>query len=150
MVLKLVVDTCVWLDLAKDYQDQPVIGALEDLIRDGQVALLVPEVVLEEFKRNKDRVIEETQRSLQSHVRIVREAVNHFREDDGDKAALLKALSEIDHRIVSSGEVVDKASIQRIETLLASARTLAATDVLGEQDEVVGALRVIDAAMPAR
>jgi hypothetical protein len=56
----------------KDYRDQAVIGAIEDLIRDGQIELLVPEVVLEEFKRNKDRVIEEAQRSLQSHVRVVR------------------------------------------------------------------------------
>ena len=63
MVLKLVVDTCVWIDLAKDYRDQAVIGALEDFIRDGQIELLVPEVVLEELKRNKDRVIEEAQRS---------------------------------------------------------------------------------------
>lgn len=32
MAIRLLVDTCVWLDLAKDYRDQPVISALEDLI----------------------------------------------------------------------------------------------------------------------
>jgi hypothetical protein len=31
-MLHLLVDTCVWLDLAKDYREQPVISALQDLI----------------------------------------------------------------------------------------------------------------------
>ena len=33
MTLKLAVDTCVWLDLAKDYRLEPVVSALEDLIK---------------------------------------------------------------------------------------------------------------------
>ena len=33
MALKLTVDTCVWLDLAKNYRQEPVISALEDLIK---------------------------------------------------------------------------------------------------------------------
>jgi predicted nucleic acid-binding protein len=118
MLLKLVVDTCVWLDLAKDYRDQPVISALEDLIRHRQIELLVPEIVIEEFQRNKDRIIEETQRTLQSNLRLLREAVNRFRDDDGDKAAALKTLNELDHRIVASDDTVNTASIERIEKLL--------------------------------
>ena len=130
MVLKLVVDTCVWLDLAKDYRDQPVISALEDLVRAGRIELIVPEIVLEEFLRNKDRVFEETQRRIQSHIRLVREAVNRFRDDDGEKAMALKALNEVDHRIVASDEAVNTASIERIEKLLRSARSVAATGAI--------------------
>lgn len=130
LMLKLVADTCVWLDLAKDYRDQPVIGALEELIRGGQIELLVPAIVLEEFQRNKDRVLEETQRSLQSHLRLVREAVNRFRDDDGDKAAALKALNEVAHRILTSDEAVNTASIDRIETLLTAAQKIPASDAV--------------------
>jgi PIN domain len=71
-MLHLLIDTCVWLDLAKDYREQPVISALEDLIAARQIKLVVP-VVLDEFSRNKGRVIEEARRSLQSHFRLVRE-----------------------------------------------------------------------------
>ena len=71
MVRKLLVDTCVWLDLAKDYRQEPVIRALEDLIRARDIELIVPQIVLNEFERNKVRVIEETRRSLRSHFRVV-------------------------------------------------------------------------------
>lgn len=88
MPIKLLIDTCVWLDLAKDYRDQPVIRALEDLVESGQVALIVPQQVLDEFERNKARIIEDARRGLQSHFRLVRQAVNQFGGDER-KADLL-------------------------------------------------------------
>lgn len=126
MVLKLVVDTCVWLDLAKDYRAQPIIGAIEDLTKAHEIELIVPQIVLDEFDRNKARVIEETQRSLQSHFRLVWEAVNRFGED-AYKAETLKSLNEVDHKIVIKGEAVND-SIERVEELLKSVPAIATTD----------------------
>jgi hypothetical protein len=140
MVLRLVVDTCVWLDLAKDYREQPVIGALEDLIKVDEIELIVPQIVLDEFQRNKARVIEEAQRSLQSHFRLVREAVNRFGEDTY-KAETLRALNEVDHRIAFKGEAVND-SIERVEKLLKSVPALATTDVIKQ--------RVTDRAMASK
>lgn len=37
----LLIDTCVWLDLAKDHQQQSILTALEDLIRQGDIALIL-------------------------------------------------------------------------------------------------------------
>lgn len=105
MVLKIVVDTCVWLDLAKDHQNQPVLGALEDLIKDREIELLIPRVVLEEFERSKDRVIEETRRSFQSHFKVVREAVNQFAEDQ-HKVETLSALNDVDRKIGIKGDAI--------------------------------------------
>lgn len=34
-LFKILIDTCVWLDLAKDYQMQAILGALEELTRQG-------------------------------------------------------------------------------------------------------------------
>jgi hypothetical protein len=34
----ILIDTCVWLDVAKDYQQQAILAALEELIRHGDVA----------------------------------------------------------------------------------------------------------------
>jgi predicted nucleic acid-binding protein len=95
-MLHLLVDTRVWLDLAKDYREQPVVSALEDLVATRQIKLVVPRVVLDEFSRNKGRLIEDARRSLQSHFRLVREAVNRFGEDKYRSAALA-ALNEVDH-----------------------------------------------------
>ena len=118
MVLKLILDTCVWLDLARDYRQQPVIGALEYLAKAREVELIVPHVVHDEFERNKSRVIEETRRSLQSHFRIVREAVDRFGDDDS-KAGTLNGLNDVDHKMAVRAEAVND-SMDRIEALLKS------------------------------
>ena len=96
MVQKLLVDTCVWLDLARDYRQEPIIRALEDLIQAHDIELILPQIVIDEFERNRKRVIDETRRSLRSHFRIVREAINRF-GDDASKPETLKRLNEIDH-----------------------------------------------------
>ena len=48
-MFKILIDTCVWLDLAKDYQQQPTLTALEELIRMGDIELILPRTVLDEF-----------------------------------------------------------------------------------------------------
>ena len=65
---KLLIDTSVWLDLAKDYRLSAVLTALEDLIEAGTVKLIMPDIVLDEFARNRDRVVEQSRRSFSSHM----------------------------------------------------------------------------------
>jgi PIN domain len=127
-MLHLLVDTCVWLDLAKDYREQPVINALEDLISSRQIKLVVPQVVLDEFDRNRERVIEDARRSLQSHFRLVREAVKRF-GDDASRARTLEALNEVDHKVATGNEsALD--SVEKIEKLLRAQTTLPTTDAI--------------------
>jgi PIN domain len=127
-MLHLLVDTCVWLDLAKDYREQPVISALEDLIAARQIKLIVPQVVLDEFSRNKGRVVEDARRGLQSHFRLVREAVNRFGEDEY-RSAILAALNEVDHKIFTRNESAI-GSVEQIEKLLIAQLALATTDAI--------------------
>jgi len=77
-LFKILIDTCVWLDLAKDYQQQAILAALEELVRAGDVDLLVPRTVVDEFARNKACVIEESIRSLSSALKRVKEVVVKF------------------------------------------------------------------------
>src|SRR5947208_5525982 len=67
-------------------------------------------------------------RSLQSHFSLVRDAVNRF-GNGSDKAAILKALNEVDYAAVVKGEAVI-ASIDRIEKLLSSVPALPTTDAV--------------------
>jgi hypothetical protein len=125
------VDTCVWLDLARDYREQPVIAALEDLVQAGTVNLILPQIVFDEFERNKARVAEETRRSLHSHFQLVREAVNRF-GDAVSKADTIKALGEIDHAIIMKADAVND-SIERIEALLKSSSPLPTTNLIKQR-----------------
>ena len=119
MVQKLLVDTCVWLDLAREHQQEPVIRALEDLIQAHDIELILPQIVIDEFGRNRKRVIDETRHSLRSHFRVVREAINRF-GDDASKSDTLKGLSEIDHKMAIWSDTATE-SMDRIDALLNSA-----------------------------
>jgi PIN domain len=77
-MFKILVDTCVWLDLAKDYQGQPVLEVLEELVRQKQVSIILPQNVLDEFTRNKARVAEESGRSLSGALKRAKEAVDRL------------------------------------------------------------------------
>lgn len=113
----LLIDTCVWLDLAKDYQQQTILSALEELIRQGSIALILPRTVVDEFARNKARVIEESSRSLSSTLKRVKEAVLKF-GDPRKRNAVLRQLNDVDHRLPTLGEAaVD--TVGRIEKLFA-------------------------------
>lgn len=77
-MFKILIDTCVWLDLAKDCQQQAILAALEELVRQNDIALILPRTVVQEFARNKSRVIEESSHSLSSTLKRVKEALEKF------------------------------------------------------------------------
>jgi hypothetical protein len=115
-MLHLLIDTSVWLDLAKDHRQQAALVCLEQLLEDGQAALIVPQIIVEEFARNKDRVTRESQQSLTALFRRVRDAVDRFGDDDA-KPFLIDQLSEIDLRVSTSDGAL--GAVARIETLFA-------------------------------
>jgi hypothetical protein len=118
-MLRLLIDTCVWLDIAKDYRHQPTLSALEQMIEAGEVSLVLPKQTADEFVRNKDRIIKVSGKSLSGTFRRVKEAVRQFGREDG-KAETLANLDDVDHRITILGEAVN-GSIQRIEKIFARA-----------------------------
>ncbi|WP_368040774.1 PIN domain-containing protein [Burkholderia lata] len=63
---RILVDTCVWLDLAKDFREQPVGSPLERLIANREVKLILPQQVLHEFDRNRARIIDAARRGIPS------------------------------------------------------------------------------------
>lgn len=117
MSLNLLIDTSVWLDLTKDHRQLPLLDALSTMVRNGQVVLIVPQIVIDEFARNRERVMAASRASLSSHFKRVKEAIVQFAPEEG-RAATLAQLNEVDHRIVSAGEAVNEA-VDIIENLFA-------------------------------
>lgn len=89
---KMLIDTCVWLDLAKEPKQTPALGVIEQLVRRGLLTLIVPRVLLDEFRRNRDRVARESARSLATHFRVVKDAVTRA---GGDKRRLRGVLAHL-------------------------------------------------------
>ncbi|WP_244125398.1 MULTISPECIES: PIN domain-containing protein [Burkholderia] len=128
MKLHLLIDTCVWLDLAKDYRQLPLLDAVLAMKKAGELELVLPQIVVEEFNRNKERIISDSKRSLSSHFKLVREAMLKFSQEEGRDAALQK-LNEVDHRIAIGGEAVNDAT-EIIEEIFASTDNIALTDAV--------------------
>jgi predicted nucleic acid-binding protein len=141
-LFRLLIDTCVWLDLARDYQQQSILAALEELIRKGEADIISPRIVVAEFARNKSRVIEESSRSLSSTLKRVKEAVEKF-GDPRRKNMVLNQLNDVDYRLPSLGEAA-VSTIGRIEKLFTRAQIIETTDAV----KLRAAQRAIDKRAP--
>src|SRR5687767_5622755 len=104
-MFKVLVDTRVWLDLAKDPQSGALLDVLVMLVKRGDVELLVPQLVVNEFARNKARVAKEGAQSLSSALRRVQEAVSRL-EDRKRRASFARRLTDLDLKLPTLGEAV--------------------------------------------
>src|SRR5690348_4569735 len=94
----LLIDTCVWLDLAKDHHQEALLRAMETLVERKELGLAVPCVVAEELARNKARIVEESGRSLAAALKRAREVVAVF-GDRRRKRSALREIDEVDHKL---------------------------------------------------
>lgn len=85
---RVLIDTSVWLDMAGSYRAAPLVRALHEMCDNAQLEIVVPDIVREEFTRNKDRVATQSTKSLQSHLKALRYALTGHTEQDIAQQAL--------------------------------------------------------------
>jgi len=141
-LFKILIDTCVWLDLAKDYPQQALLSALEELIRQEDAGLILPRTIVDEFARNKARIIEENNRSLSTTFKRVKEAVEKFAAPK-HKARMLDQLNDLDHRIPTFGDTAT-GTINRIEKIFSRTPVIEISDAV----KLRAAQRAIDNRAP--
>lgn len=116
-MFKMLIDTCVWLDLAKDPRQTPVLGVIEEMEKLGMITLIVPSVVLNEFQRNRERIAKESATSLSAHFKLVKDAVGKVGGNKRRMRVVLSHLDDVDHKIpIIGGTAAD--ALDRIEKLL--------------------------------
>lgn len=123
----LLLDSSIWLDLAKDHRLLPVIDSLQYLVSSALVVLIVPDIVEAEFARNRDRVMDDARRGFATHLKRVKDAVVQFAEDDAKRQATMDQINELDHRIAMKSEGVSE-SVAKIEQLMAAGRKVTASE----------------------
>lgn len=141
-MLRILIDTCVWLDVAKDYRHLKTLDVLIDLIRDGEAELVVPQQTLDEFERNKERIVKETSQGIGTVFKRVSDAIRQHSEEEG-RDALLTQLSDMNYRIGKQGEYAN-SNIGRIEKLLTDGAIIQASDDV----KIRAAQRAIDKRCP--
>jgi hypothetical protein len=110
-VVRLLVDTSVWLDLAKRRDGQRWIVPIRVLKHQGKLELLVPSVVIAEFERNRPRAEAAVTSSVLDQFRQVRQDLHEFAGDQR-----MEWLEEMAHRVpmVSSGTLQNFAEIKEL------------------------------------
>jgi hypothetical protein len=86
-VLRLLVDTSVWLDLARRRDGQKWIAPLTGLVEEGDVELLTPEVLLAEYTRNRGRVEAAMSSGVAERFKLLRRDIVSYGGEDRDRMA---------------------------------------------------------------
>jgi len=126
-VLKLLIDTCVWIDLAKDHHQHQFLRTLDALMQEGKVAVMVPPLVLEEFARNKGNIVNVNRQSLSSALKRAKDLLDQHGQGDG-KAGALEQLNYVDQRLPRLGDLTGIAAF--VEQILRKAQTIPITDAV--------------------
>ncbi|WP_052200727.1 PIN domain-containing protein [Terriglobus sp. TAA 43] len=124
----VLIDTCVRIDAAKDQQQQAILAALEELVREKDIAIILPRFVVDEFARDKSRIVEDSTRSLSSTLKRVKDVVEKI-GDPRQKRNVLRQLNEVEHRLSSLGEAAVE-TVGRIEKLFAVTPVIETTDAV--------------------
>jgi hypothetical protein len=125
-MFQLLIDTCVWIDIAKDRKQQTLLTALERLLEHRKIELILPRIVVDEFDRNKARIVQDATRSISSTLRRAKELVGEF----GKGAKARKAIEEINNIDFLVPTLGDSAvdAVVRIEKLFGTATVLEISD----------------------
>lgn len=118
-------DTCVWLDLAQPI-NEPLLAALEQIVQLEDIEILVPQLVRDEFARNKPRIIKESGRSVAAALKRASSAVSSYK-DARKRATALDVLRDVEHELDHASDVTSGA-MSRIEKLFATVPTHASTN----------------------
>jgi hypothetical protein len=120
-VLNLFVDTSTWLDLAARRDGQKWIVALRQFIRQGDLRLLVPEVVMEEFERNRPRAEQAMTTRVADRFRLLRTDIGTT-YDSEDLEQALNALDGLAHHVPLIGAMTTRNFDDIFELLQAGIR----------------------------
>jgi hypothetical protein len=125
-VLRMLVDTCVWLDMAKTPSQSKNIDILSTLRAEKLVDIIVPQIVLEEFLRNRDRVITEYAKSITTTLSRAKEIVVQQRK--GRRSKVLDRLLDQANSQIRPPKDVAEAAANQIEALLQAGDIVDITD----------------------
>ena len=129
-MLNLFVDTSTWLDLAARRDGQKWIVALRQFVRQGDLRLLVPELVLNEFERNRPRAEQAMTTRVADRFRLLRTDIGTtYASEDLEQA--LNTLDGLAHHVPLIGAMTTRNFDDIFELLQAGSRLQPTSDENG-------------------
>lgn len=127
------IDTSTWLDLAKRRDGQRLIVPLRLLTLDGRLDLLVPQVVIDEFERNRPKVEASMTSDVTQRFRLIRRDLVQYASEQQSEA--LEMLDQLAHQVPLIGAMTTR-NFEEIRELLDRGTRLEPTTA--DQERVVG------------
>ncbi|MFD7757921.1 PIN domain-containing protein [Streptomyces sp. NPDC059757] len=78
----MLIDTSVWLNIAKRRDGQQIMVPLRVLLHQKKIELLVPTLILDEFDRNRPRAEASTTQSVKERFRLLRQDLHDYGDDE--------------------------------------------------------------------
>jgi hypothetical protein len=103
----------------------PILTALEYLVDQGIVRLLVPNLIRVEYERNKDRVANQTRQRLTQECKLVKEIVEAF--GGVNKQQAIDTIDDVKHRLPILSEA-NYMTVHRVEQLFTTAIDTSVSD----------------------
>jgi hypothetical protein len=129
---RLLIDTNVWIGLAGNFKEQPLLLVLEEIVRDKKAELVVPSVVKKEFdvkREGTERVAAQRASNAFNSAKSVVDLLGNSEE----KKRLRDLLSDMGQKYPLMGEV-PKFHVSRVQALLdAGTQVEPSADVLGSR-----------------
>jgi hypothetical protein len=122
----MLVDTCVWLDMAKTPSQSKNIDILSTLRAEELIDIIVPQIVLDEFLRNRDRVIAEYAKSITTTLSRAKDIVAQQRK--GRRSKVLDRLFDQANSQIRPPKDVAEDAANQIEALLQAGDIVDVTD----------------------
>lgn len=123
---KLILDTCSWLDLAKPKFSE-LLDELESQVSKGITVLLTSDIIIQEWDRNKDKILNETKHSIREHAKSAYKMGELL--DDPSKSVLQELIGKY-KSIEKEQELIAEAYIVKVETLLKASTVYKISDAL--------------------
>ena len=114
----LVVDTCVWMELAKQPTHEPIVSYLKHLSDKDIITILLPDEIGREFSRNKDRLIAQSKQRLTQEIRRVRGMVEQY-STPNEAELVIPALNNVHHKLPMMSDKVTSVTTE-IENIISS------------------------------
>lgn len=131
-MLHLLIDTSTLLDLSKRRDGQKWIVAIHVLMNMEAVELLVPEVIVNEFERNRDRVETSMTTTVALRFKLMRQDLGDYGGADYEQA--LKVVEGLSHEVPLIGAMTTR-NFNDVLELLQDGRVLTPTNA--EHSKVV-------------
>ncbi|ADN08226.1 PIN domain-containing protein [Sulfurimonas autotrophica] len=122
----IMIDTCVWIDLAKNPALKPLTLAIKQLIDSNELKIITTKIIKEEFLNNKDKLVEIGRKKISQNIKNLKSLI-HEHSTVSNKEDALKGLDDINHKLPTMVDSISEHT-NLIWEVLESSEELELTD----------------------